>query len=314
MEITKPYLSIVSPVYNAEQCLEELVSRIDETVKKLNIECEIILVDDWSTDGSWCKIEEIVAVNNNVKGIRLSRNFGQHYAITAGLNYCAGEWVVVMDCDLQDKPEEIIKLYDKKLEGFDVIFGRRTNRKDKFFKKFFSTSFYKVFDLLTDNLSDSSVSNFGIYSRQVIQNYLNFTEKIILFPLLIKWMGFKIGFVDVEHSQRTTGKSSYNFIMLLNMAINAIISQTNKPLKISIKIGFLMSSLSLVFLIYLIVRKLFIDIPLGWTSIMVSIFFVGGLIFANLGLIGLYIGKIYDETKNRPIYIVKESIGDFKNK
>ena len=314
LESKNPVLSIVSPVFNAEECLDELIFRITKSVQEIDVSYEILLIDDWSTDGSWRKIEEIASANSSVKGIRLSRNFGQHYAITAGLEHSTGEWIVVMDCDLQDKPEEIIKFYKIKSEGFDVVFGRRINRKDTFIKKLFSRFFYKLFNMLTENLSDRTVSNFGIYSRQVIQNYLKLTEKIRLFPLLIRWMGFKIGFIDIEHSKRTSGISSYNFSKLFNLAINAIVSQTNKPLKISIKYGFFMSIFSLLFLIYLIIRRLLFDIPLGWTSIMVSIFFVGGLIFANLGLIGLYIGKIYDETKNRPIYIVKEFTCDLKSK
>jgi len=310
----EPYISVVIPVYKCAKCLEELYKRLEQTMEKLNKEFEIIFINDASPDGAWETIVEFAKKDNRVKGINLSRNFGQHFAITAGLDHSNGEWVVVMDCDLQDQPEEIISLYNKTKEDFDVVFGRRMNRKDDLFKRFFSKYFYKIFDLLTENVSDCTISNFGIYSKQVIQNYLKLTEKIRLFPLLIKWLGFKIGFVEIEHAKRAFSKSSYNFFKLINLALNAIISQTNKPLKISIKFGFLMSSFSMLYLIYLIVRKIYLDIPMGWTSIMVSIFFIGGLTFANLGLIGLYVGKIYDEVKNRPIYIIKEVIGDFKNK
>jgi len=315
MEVDKiPHISVVSPVYGCKNCLLELYSRLKGTLEKITTNFEIILVNDASPDNAWETIAELAKMDNRVKGINLSRNFGQHYAITAGLDHCNGEWIVVMDCDLQDRPEEIINLYNKLKEGFDVVFGRRMNRKDNLFKRYFSKYFYKIFDLLTENVSDCAISNYGIYSKQVIQNYLKLTEKIRLFPLLIKWMGFEIGFLEIEHAKRAGGKSSYNLFKLINLALNAIISQTNKPLKISIKFGFLMSFFSMFYLIYLVVRKLSLDIPMGWTSIMVSIFFIGGLIFVNLGLIGLYIGKIYDEVKNRPIYIIKEVIGDFKNK
>lgn len=310
----KLLISVVIPVYRCKSCLDELCRRLQNTIEKISPDYEIILVNDASPDGAWDTIVELARKDHRVKGINLSRNFGQHYAITAGLAHCSGDWVVVMDGDLQDRPEEICKLYNKIKEGFDVAFGRRIKRQDKFIKKILSKMFYKVFDYFTDNISDNTISNYGIFTRNVILNYLKFTEKVRLFPLQIKWLGFKIGFVDIEHSERPVGKSSYNFIKLLNLASNAIISQTNKPLKISIKIGFLMSFLSFIYLLYLIFRKLFLDIPLGWTSLMVSIYFVGGLIFANLGLIGLYIGKIYDETKNRPIYVVREIIGDFQIK
>jgi len=309
-----PHISVVIPVYGCKTCLYELYNRLKQTLETINSDVEIIMVNDASPDGAWETIVELANRDKRVKGISLSRNFGQHYAITAGLEHCSGDWIVVMDCDLQDKPEEIIKMYNKSQEGFDVIFGRRVNRQDNKLKKLYSRIFYKIFDYLTDNTSDSTVSNYGIYSRQVIHNYLRFTEKTRLFPLLIKWMGFKVGYVDIEHSKRSSGESSYNLVKLINLAFNAIISQTNKPLKISIKVGFFMSLFSMVYLIYLIVRKIYLDIPMGWTSIMVAIFFMGGLILANLGLIGLYIGKIYDEIKNRPLYIVRESIGEFNNK
>jgi len=312
--IKTPFISIVSPVYGCKICLHELYSRLKETLEKITTNFEIILVNDASPDNAWETIVELAKKDNRVKGINLSRNFGQHYAITAGLDYCQGEWIVVMDCDLQDQPEEIVKLYNKSKEGFDVVFGRRMNRKDVLFKRYISKYFYKLFDLLTENISDCTISNFGIYSKQVIQYYLKLTEKIRLFPLLIKWLGFKIGFVEIEHAKRKYGKSSYSLFKLINLALDTIISQTNKPLKLSIKFGFIMSSFSMIYLIFLVVRKFSLDIPMGWTSIMVSIFFIGGLIFANLGFIGLYIGKIYDEVKNRPIYIIKEVIGDFNKK
>jgi glycosyltransferase involved in cell wall biosynthesis len=312
--MNNPYFSVVSPVYGCKTSLYELYFRLKETLEKITPDFEIILVNDASPDDAWETIVELSDKDKRVKGISFSRNFGQHYAITAGLEYCSGDWIVVMDCDLQDKPEEITKLYNKVREGFDVIFGRRVKRQDKVFKKFFSRTFYKLFNILTDNISDSTVSNFGIYSQLVIQNYLKFTEKTRLFPLLIKWQGFKTGYVDIEHSKRTSSKSSYNYFKLINLALDAIISQSNKPLRISIKVGLSMSFFSFLYLIYLILRKFYLDIPMGWTSIMVSIFFIGGLIFANLGLIGLYIGKIYDEIKNRPLYIVKEVIGEFNKK
>lgn len=304
-------ISIVIPVYGCKLCLNELCFRIKATVKSISDDFEIILVNDASPDDCWSTILEIAARDTHVKGVNLSRNFGQHYAITAGLGYSSGDWIVVMDCDLQDKPEEIQRLHTRAKEGFDVVFGRRINRQDNFFKKLFSRLFYKVFDLLTENNTDNTISNFGIYSKQVIQNYLKFSENARIFPLLIKWQGFKIGSIDVEHLKRSSDKSSYSISKLLNLAFNVLISQSNKPLRFSIKVGFTMAFFSFIYLIILVCRKFIFDIPIGWTSIMVSIFFIGGLIFANLGLIGVYIGKIYDEVKARPLFLVKETIGEF---
>lgn len=190
-------------------------------------------------------------------------------------------------------------------------FSARKIRHDSLLKKGFSKLFYKLFDYFTGNDSDSAVSNFGIFSRQVIDDYLKFTERARLFPLLIKWMGFRIDYVDVNHAERQSGKSSYNFTRLIDMAIDGIISQSTKPLRLFIKLGFLMSVVSFVFLIFFIVRKFYLNVPMGWTSIMVTVSFIGGLLFANLGIIGLYIGKIFDETKNRPMYLIKETAGSF---
>lgn len=305
-------LSIVIPVYKADKILPILLSRIEEVLVAVLDEYEIIFVNDGSPDNAWEVIRDMVATNKNVIGVNLTRNFGQHYAITAGLEQSTCEWVVVMDCDLQDDPKEILNFLIKKDEGYDVVFGRRVIRKDKFIKGYFSKYFYKLFDHLTDNTSDNTVSNFGIYSRQTIDHYLALKEKIRLFPFMVKWLGFKTGYIDVEHSSRLSGRSSYSYYRLINLAFDAIISQTNKPLRISIKLGFTMSAASFLYLMYLVLQKLLFNVSMGWTSIMVSVFFVGGLLFANLGLIGIYIGKIYDEVKNRPLYVIKETIGQSK--
>lgn len=167
-------LSIISPIYKGEKMLDELVSRIMATVCTITEDYEIILVNDQSPDGSWPVIERICKTNNRVKGINLSRNFGQHYAITAGLSQAKGEWVVVMDCDLQDTPEEIKNLYTKAQEGYDSVFAQRVERKDKFLKRLSSIVFYKVFSFLTDSKQDETVANFGIYHRKVVNaNFIN---------------------------------------------------------------------------------------------------------------------------------------------
>lgn len=305
-------ISIVSPVYKAADILPLLVERIQHSMQEVTTDYEVILVNDGSPDNAWQVIKDIASEHTNITGVNLTRNFGQHYAITAGLAHSFGDWVVVMDCDLQDNPQEIGKLLKKTDEGFDVVLGRRIKRKDPFIKGLFSKWFYKLFDRLTDNNSDNKAANFGIYSRQSIDYYLLLSEKIRLFPLMIKWLGFKIGYVDIEHSMRISGTSSYNYLKLISLAFDTIISQTNKPLRMSIKFGFSIAIASLMYLLYLIFQKLWFNVSLGWTSIMVSIFFIGGLLFANLGLIGIYIGKIYDEVKNRPIYIVREVVGNWK--
>lgn len=302
-------LSVVVPLYNCGPAIGELVTRLHATLQPLVPSYQIILVNDGSPGNDWAVVTELAAVDATITGVNLSRNFGQHIAITAGLGYSRAHWVVVMDGDLQDRPEEIRRLYARAQEGCDAVVGRRQERQDTLFKRASSHAFWRVFDYLAGTRTDGAVGNFGIYSAVMITNYLRFTEHVRVFPLLLKWQGFDIASIDVEHGRRLYGESSYSLRQLISNAFDVLISHSNRPLKLSIKFGFFLALFSFVYLSWLILRKYLFAVPLGWTSLMTSIFFVGGLLFANLGLIGLYIGKIYDETKNRPLYIVKETLG-----
>jgi len=310
MEITKtPQISVVSPVYGCKTCLYELHSQLKKTLEKISIDFEIILVNDASPDNAWEIIVELAKKDNRVKGINLSRNFGQHYAITAGLDHCQGEWVVVMDCDLQDQPKEIIKLYDKALAGYDVILASRCQRTDSWLRKIFSNWFTKIYSYFTETHWDNTISNFGMYRRKVILNYLKMREHNRAFPIFVRWLGFNTTSVEVEHGARYAGKSSYNFGKMLNLAIESIVSQSNKPLRLTIKIGFFISFVSFFIGLLFIFKYVFFGISIvGWASTMVSIWFVAGLVFANFGIFGLYLGKVFDETKNRPLYVISETM------
>jgi polyisoprenyl-phosphate glycosyltransferase len=305
-----PEISIVVPVYGCKESLIELYERLKVVFTTMGKDFEIIFIEDNCPQASWEIIKKLAARDQRVKGLLLSRNFGQHKAITAGLENCQGDWVVVMDCDLQDQPEEILKLYNKAQEGYEVVFGKRNLRKDNFFKKLSSKVYYWIFNYLTDNSFDNTIANFSIVNKKVIKNILKLSEHNRAYPLLINWIGFKTTSINVEHCLRLKGKSAYNFSKSLNLAIDLIISHSNKPLRLSIKFGILMSFISLILGIFYIIRKLTMDISVeGWTSLMVIILFISGLIFANLGILGLYIGKIFDESKNRPLYVVTETTG-----
>lgn len=309
-DVTTPDISVVVPVYGCRECLNDLVARLDNTLGAIVGDWEIILVNDACPDGSWETIMEIAHDNPRVAGINLSRNFGQHYAITAGLDNTRGRWVVVMDCDLQDQPEEIVKLYAAAKEGYDIAWGRRIRRRDSPFKKICSRLFYRVFDYFTELTSDPSIANFGIYSAKVIESYRSLREQSRTFPLFVRWLGFRSVMVDIEHSRRVSGLSSYTFSKALSLAMDSIVAQSNKPLKLSIKLGFSISLFSMVYGLYLIARYFLYTIPVqGWTSVMVSLYFLAGLLLANMGILGLYIGKIFDETKNRPLYVVRDTVG-----
>lgn len=287
----------------------ELVRRNVESVSTITDDYEIILVNDASPDNSWEEILKQCASNPKVKGINLSRNFGQHYAITAGLHYAKGDWVVVMDCDLQDRPEEIPNLYRKAMEGYDIVYARRVVRKDGFLKKQSSKWFYKVFNWLSGMQTDSSVANFGIYRHCVIDEFNKMPEKTRFFPSLVKYLGFKDAAIDVEHAGRAEGESSYNLNKLLKLSFDVIVSNSNKPLRISVGLGFVMAMFSFLLALYNLIAKWVGIIKVdGYTTTVFSIWFVGGLLLFVIGILGLYIGKIFDQVKGRQLFIVKEEV------
>lgn len=304
-------LSIVSPVYKAEQIIPLLVERIENTVDKITADYEIILVEDGGPDRSWSVIEALAQNKSKIKGVKLSRNFGQHPAIMAGLSQAKGEWVVVMDCDLQDQPEEIEKLYAKALEGYDIVLAKRKNRQDGFFKKMTSLFFSKVYGYFTDTEYDNEVANFGIYNRKVIQSVIEIPDAIKFFPLFVKFVGYKSTAIQVEHAERAEGNTSYSFAKLLSLAFNTIISFSNKPLKLFVKFGLTISILSFMVGIYNVYLAMTNQIEvLGYSSIIVSIWFLSGVLITTIGVTGIYVGKIFDQTKNRPTYIIDKKNDD----
>lgn len=310
MKSALPHISVVTPAYRCAGCLPELYRRLRSTLEQIDPNFELIIVNDCSPDNDWEIIQELARADRRVKGINFARNFGQHHAITAGIDYATGDWVVVMDCDLQDQPEEILKLYKKVTqEGFDVIIAQRIARKDGFFKILASLAFNILYNFLSSIRIDPTICNFSISSREVMNQYRRLREGSRSHILTLLWCGFKVGYIGIDHAERFAGSTTYTLSRSIHLAIESITSQSNKPLRISIRAGFLMSALSFLFAVYLIVCKLIWAVPLsGWTSTIVSIYFVGGLLMVNLGVVGLYLGKVFDETKGRPIYIVRDTM------
>ena len=277
------------------------------TLTEITANYEMILINDASPNNDWEVIKSLVDKDSRVKGINLSRNFGQYNAITAGLDYSSGEWVVIMDCDLQDQPEEIINLYEKAQEGFDIVIGKRNARQDNFIKKTSSKIFYRLFSYLTDSRQDESISQFGLYNRKAIKSVLDMREKLRFFPTMVQWVGFRSTSINVTHGRREQGKSSYSYKKLLNLAIDVIIAFSDKPLRLTIKLGFTIAFFSFIYALYIIYCALAgIRVIEGWPSLIVSIWFFSGVIIFILGIIGIYISRIFDEVKNRPIYVVDE--------
>jgi dolichol-phosphate mannosyltransferase len=288
-----------------------LYLRLKAALETISADFEIVLVEDCGGDNSWPVIERLAAVDPRVHGIQFSRNFGQHYGITAGLDYCHGDWVVVMDCDLQDRPEEIPRLYAKALEGYDVVLARRGVRRDPALKRITSWLFYKIFSYLADIEYDGESGNFRIMSRTVVANFRRMGERLRFFGGLVQWMGFPTSSIEVEHAERFEGKSTYTFAKLWRLAAETIIAYSDKPLRLAVRLGFLMAFLSFCYGTYILGHALFYgsSIP-GWNSLIVSLYFIGGIIIAILGIIGIYLGKTFDESKKRPLYIIRRATFD----
>lgn len=302
-------ISVVVPVYGCRAALPELYRRLCENLDKIAKTYEIILVDDCCPQNSWEEIVKLCEKDHRVIGMHLSRNFGQIRAITAGLDKSRGDWIVVMDCDLQDRPESIPDLFAKAQEGYDVVFARREGRKDSAITKLLSRAFYKVYDYFTDGNFDSSICNFSISKRKVIDAYCRMREHNRAYTMFIRWLGFKQTAVDMPADERYEGKSSYNLKKKMRMAFEIITSQSNKPLIFSVKVGFVIAAVSLLYILYVILRYFIVgDITVGWTSLIASIYLIGGILLAAVGIVGIYVGNIFDEAKNRPLYVISECL------
>lgn len=303
-----PLISVVIPVYKAEKMLDELYRRLRDALETVSPRFEIVLVEDCGGDRSWEAIERLAAADPRVVGLQFSRNFGQHYGITAGLDHCRGDWVVVMDCDLQDAPEEIPRLYAKAMEGYDVVLALRGERQDPPLKRLTSALFYKLFSYLADIDFDGDSGNFRIMSRQVVKNFNRMREQLRFFGGQVQWMGFPTTGIRVQHAERLEGASTYTFAKLWKLAADTIIAYSDKPLRMAARLGMTMAAVSLGFGAFILVRSLAQGsaIP-GWSSLIVSLYFIGGLIIGILGIMGVYLGKAFDESKKRPLYIVRRA-------
>jgi glycosyltransferase involved in cell wall biosynthesis len=302
-----PLLSVIVPVYRGEHFLDELVERVKSSVQSIGVSLELVLIEDGGPDNSWKRLQELQQLHPEVVAAQLSRNFGQHKAITAGLSLANGDWIVVMDCDLQDRPEEIPNLFRTTTEGWEVVLARRVARQDKFLKRACSRAFSWTLGYLTATRQDPTVANFGIYKRSVIEAVLAMPDSFRCFPVMVRWVGFRTTAIDVEHASRSIGESSYSFSSALNLALDTILAFSDRPLRITLKIGMLLSisaCCSALAIIFMAIRGSFTQA--GWASIIVSIWFFSGLIISLLGCIGLYVGKAYEQSKNRPIFVIRE--------
>lgn len=303
-------LSVVSPVYRAEAMIDELVERIVSAAGPVEGGFELILVDDASEDGSWQHLCRWAHREPRLRACRLSRNFGQHATITAGLSLARGEWIVVMDCDLQDRPEEIPRLYAKALEGFDVVVARRRQRRDGPLRELASRLFYSGFAYLTGTRQDASVANFGIYHRRVIAAVLSMGDRVRFFPAMVRWVGFRRTELWVEHANRRAGRSTYDLRRLTRLALDSSLAHSDKPLRIILTIGFFVTLGSLFAAMALVLATLTGKAAAGgMAGVLLSVWLLGGMILLALGLVGLYVGSAHEQGKARPVFVIAEQIG-----
>jgi dolichol-phosphate mannosyltransferase len=306
-----PVLSVVIPVYRGADCLDELYRRLVASLSEISPDFEIVLVEDCGPDSSWQGIKALASADERVRGLQFSRNFGQHYGITAGIHHARGAWVVVMDCDLQDRPEEIPRLYAKAQEGYDVVLARRATRRDGWSKRVTSRLFYATFRYLTDLEYDGSVGNFRIISRQVADAFSEFREQLRFFGGIVTWLGYRTTAIDVQHDPRFAGETTYTWSKLARLAVKTIVAYSDKPLRIAIQFGFLLALLALLAGGYVFVRALVVGTAVsGWASLMVSMFFLSGVMLGFMGVLGLYLGRVFEEVKRRPLYVVRERTFD----
>ncbi len=305
-----PVISVVSPVFNEIECLDELYRRLTTTLSQLCESHEIVLVDDGSSDDSWSKIAELSRIDSRVRGVRFSRNFGHHISISAGLDHAAGDWVVVMDSDLQDEPESIPELYAKALQGFDAVLACRSVRHDPWLRRLSSHAFYTVYAFLTDTTYDAQSGVFQILSRRVVDVLKCMRETNSFFPGLVDWVGFKRGRIFVQHAPRFAGHTKYPLRKQVSLAVNTILSFSDKPLLYVVYLGLLMAALSLVYGCYIIALALAGKVAVtGYASLASAIFFVGGFNIFTMGVVGMYVGRIFRQVQGRPIYVVAETSG-----
>lgn len=303
--------SLIIPAYNEQKVILDSYKRLKKVMDLIGEEYELIFVSDGSTDGTETIIKSICSKDNHVKLINFSRNFGHQIAISAGLDHASGDAVIIIDADLQDPPEIIPEMIKKWKEGFEVVYGKRIRRKgETFFKKFSAYIFYRLLRSLTNTDIPVDTGDFRLVDKKVCNVIKQLREKNRFTRGLVSWVGFRQSCVEYIREERKAGKTKYPIRKMLHFAIDAITSFSNRPLRTSTYLGFTLSFLSFLYVIYAVYQKLFTtNTTLGWTSSIAINLFFNGVILVMLGIIGEYIGRIYEESKGRPLYILKEKVG-----
>lgn len=301
-------ISVVSPIYNASLTVEALCDEIFKALSVYDAQVEIILSDDGSPDNSWEIIENLSNKDPRIKGIKLSRNFGQHYAITAGIDNAAGDLVAVIDCDLEDHPKYLYDLIEKMMSGkHDIVFAKRMHKKHKFIKRLLSRLYVFTINSLAGINHDSSVGTFSILNKKAVDALKQYRESLRAYTLLVYEIGFDVGYCPIKHSERYAGTSNYSLPKLLKLTLHTTLVSTDKPLYIISVLGFLISIGSFLFILILVFSYLYNEAPVsGWSSTIASIYLLGGIIIFSIGVNGIYLGKCFRETLKRPLYHISK--------
>ncbi len=301
-------LSVVVPVYGCREGLRALYDRVTKTLDSLTSAYEIVLVDDGSPDGAWDVLSELAITDPHVRAIRLSRNFGQHAAITAGLAYSNARFTVVMDCDLQDPPEEIPRLYSNALAGYDVVLTRRPRRRQPLLRRISGSFYFRVRKALVGGGLENNMPNLSMLSRKVVDAYLRLGELNRQYLLIVDWLGFRHTVVDIEQDERYVGTSSYTWGTLLRVALDGIFFQSTQVLRWIVYAGGAIFTCGLGLVVYLIVAALTGDHISQVAAIATLLSLLVGVMTVAAGVTALYVGKIFDQVKGRPLYVVDTEI------
>ena len=299
-------ISVVIPVYNCAGCLRALHERLTATLSTLTSDYEIVLVDDRSRDGAWEILTTLARDDRHLRVVRLSRNFGQHAAITAGLTRSRGAWTVVMDCDLQEPPEEIPRLYAKAQEGYDIVRAVREGRRHSAFRRM-SASLYRR--MLSEGEGDIEFSTLSMISRKVVDSFLELRDRDREYQLVLDWLGFSQATIGFAHAERAgDSPSAYGLRELVRVALDGMFFRTTVLLRWIVLLGFLVALAGFLLGTYAIFSRYVEDTPPGYTSIVVLLVLLSGFIIISLGVVGLYVGRIFDQVKGRPLFVVDEQI------
>ncbi len=298
-------MSVVVPVYRAQKCLRPLYDRLVSTLEGMSVTFELVFVEDCGGDGSWEALCELAAQDARVNALQLSRNFGQHAAITAGMEQAEGEWIVLMDCDLQDPPEEIPGLFEATQDGtYDVVLVRRNLKRSTLGKRIGAAMYFRAMNTFAQARLDGEYGCFSLISRQVRDGFLAFHDVQRHYLLILGWMGFPTTSVDIVRDARFEGESSYSLRQLMALGFNGMFFQTTVLLRWIVYLGFAISASGLVGAIWLIAYRFLNEPMAGWTSLIVVVLLMGGFTITCLGIVGLYVGAVFDQAKQRPLYLV----------